>query len=897
MGQRFKSVYFADAPKSNGQGALTLAFNARDETLYEHIRALSSQEIREHLGHLTHREVVAAAQAENLAINTYCVRMLRQVYQHISLEKHPRDRSAPAIGKDPIISGVSATFRGGRSEPLHDWFPYLEGYSPGFVEQAIREFAPTATRVLDPFGGLGTTPLTAAAMGCDSFYCELNPVLQFVTTAKIEVLTLDISERRRLAKLVRELSAEVSIRIQGCTPDVQLSDCYREVFGDSKFFAEPVYLDILRARSAIDLLSCSSPLVSRLLTVAVLATLVPSSLTIRRGDLRFKTAGELLGRTAAFCEILKGRLLRIADDLEALIEIKKSPTLVAEDARKLASLTPLDADVVVTSPPYLNGTNYFRNTKIELWFLRCLRSREDLADFRLRAVTAGINDVTKAKLKDSVPRQAQDVVTRLVADAYDRRIPRMVSAYFLEMQGIFSAVRKHLVPNSTLLLDIGDSAYGKIHVATDRVLSEILQELGFSLRREVVLRKRLSRSGVSLSQVLLVFHLKGAGRSIRTNACGDLSREWRKPWRNFKVKLPHQAAEYSKRNWGNPLHSLCSYQGKMKPSLAFHLIKTFVPFGGKMLDPFGGVGTIAFEGALAGRKTWSFDISPAAHVIAAAKLGMPNLDEVEKVLKDLDTFIQKKTVSDAEFSAATEIRFNGALSNYFAPRTFLEILLARRFFAQKVTRSESELLVMACLLHILHGNRPYALSRRSHPITPFAPTGSLDYRALMPRLREKVARSLAVPRAELFEPGRALFQDATSWWPREVKDLDAIVTSPPFFDSTRFYLANWMRLWFCGWELDDFRKKPSTFVDERQKRGFHIYEPIFRQSRERLKTGGVLVMHLGKSAKCDMLTELTKVARRWFAIVDSYVEDVQHCESHGIRDKGSVSEHQYLILQ
>jgi hypothetical protein len=52
-------------------------------------------------------------------------------------------------------------------------------------------------------------------------------------------------------------------------------------------------------------------------------------------------------------------------------------------------------------------------------------------------------------------------------------------------------------------------------------------------------------------------------------------------------------------------------------------------------------------------------------------------------------------------------------------------------------------MVPACLLHILQGNRPYALSRRSHPITPFAPTGPAEYRPLLPRLREKVARSLA----------------------------------------------------------------------------------------------------------------------------------------------------------
>lgn len=60
---------------------------------------------------------------------------------------------------------IQATYRGGAADPLHDWYPYLEGYSPDFVNNTLRTFAPAATRVLDPFAGTGTTPLTAASSG------------------------------------------------------------------------------------------------------------------------------------------------------------------------------------------------------------------------------------------------------------------------------------------------------------------------------------------------------------------------------------------------------------------------------------------------------------------------------------------------------------------------------------------------------------------------------------------------------------------------------------------------------------------------------------------------------------------------------------------------------------
>jgi hypothetical protein len=253
--------------------------------------------------------------------------------------------------------------------------------------------------------------------------------------------------------------------------------------------------------------------------------------------------------------------------------------------------------------------------------------------------------------------------------------------------------------------------------------------------------------------------------------------------------------------------------------------------------------------------------------------------------------------SEREKLSAKQIRFNSELEEYFHPRTLEEILLARQFFRLHRPDSASHRLVMASLLHILHGNRPYSLSRRSHPITPFSPTGPKEYRPLIPRLREKVERGLEAALPLEFVEGKIFECDATLWWPQEVDQLDAVITSPPFFDSTRFHLANWMRLWFAGWERSDFDARPRSFVDERQKISFRVYEPVFRQARERLRPGGVVVLHLGRSIKCDMAAKLEEFATPWFRVVDRFLENVEHCESHGIRDKGTVTAHQFLVLK
>ena len=374
--------------------------------------------------------------------------------------------------------------------------------------------------------------------------------------------------------------------------------------------------------------------------------------------------------------------------------------------------------------------------------------------------------------------------------------------------------------------------------------------------------------------------------------------DWWDSWIEFKSTLPHQQEPYSKRSWGNNLHSLCSFPGKLKPAIAHHLVNIFVPEDGTMVDPFAGVGTIPFEGALQGRKAYGYDLSPHAYVISKAKLQVTSATETNAVIQSLEEYFESNTPSEEAYETVSEFGLNGDIEEYYHEDTLEEVLLAREYFLSHPLDelSPSELLVMASLLHILHGNRPYALSRRSHPITPYAPSGDFEYRPVIPRIEDKVERSLKADISFNFKEGNAFQVDSTRWWPLEVDELDAIITSPPFYDSTRFYSQNWLRLWFAGWEPEDFGLKPTEFIDKRQKNSFKVYEPFLRQSRERLKKDGVLVFHLGKSDQCDMAKEIRSVAEPWFENYDILDESVVHLEKHGVEDKGSTTNHMYLVL-
>ena len=877
--QEFKSIYFSDIREDSASSkSLTLAFSEQEQDLFESIKHLSSYDIRKLIGVGTFSDLETKAEKEGLSVNRYCIWKIKKEFNNKGKKKEFR--------LDPIHT----TFQSSKQIPLQNWYPYLEGYAPDFVKYIIQNYLPDNAKVIyDPFSGTGTTPLVASELEYTAYYSEVNPLLQVLTKTKSSARSS--KNRLKIIITLEDLLPNLKKDILAQEEDQELKNSYIKTFKKSKFFDEKVFSYILKTRTYLNQIYFKNVLASELLVIATLGSLVENSHLKRQGDLRFRRGKELdeLKQTDFF-ETLILKLKRIIEDLK-IIKTSPAPILITEDARTVGKLPFLGIDAVITSPPYLNGTNYFRNTKIELWFLGYLKSPENLSNFRRLAVTAGINDVSlkrKKKVDDIVLSKLLSVLEK---KAYDKRIPKMVNDYFADMKVIFTGIKRQLNKKAVLAIDLGDSIYGGVHVKTDEIFIRILSEIGYTFDRSVTLRKRQSNNGQELKQILLLFKNKDTVKTVKQKKS-----YWEQNWNYFKEKMPHHEGPMAKRNWGDPIHSLCSYQGKLKPSIANQLISTFVPENGLILDLFGGVGTIPLEAALQNKRSFSFDISPAAIAISRAKLEMPSTRKIEQILVDLESFIKKNSISKDEIQIEGQFGLNKTIKDYFHSDTLKEILLARKYFKQNGYTTPEHALVLSALMHILHGNRPYALSRRSHGITPFAPTGEFEYKNTLKKLREKIDRTLIDIKRNNFQPGVVYYQDATKTWPEEVRDLDAIITSPPFFDSTRFYAANWMRLWFAGWNNTHFKTEPINFIDELQKKDLSVYDGIFMQARERLKEGSVFVMHLGKSYKCDMAKTLSERAKRWFNVYDIFEESVENGESHGIKDRGSVKIHQYLIL-
>jgi hypothetical protein len=350
--------------------------------------------------------------------------------------------------------------------------------------------------------------------------------------------------------------------------------------------------------------------------------------------------------------------------------------------------------------------------------------------------------------------------------------------------------------------------------------------------------------------------------------------------------LPYKKGEYASRSWGHPWHSLVSYPSKLKPSIAYYLVQLFSREGERILDPFSGVGTIPFEACSQGRVGIGSDLSPVAFHATRAKLEPPTIEEATRQLWELEKYI-------TDHKADVKPDVEEEIISFYHSETLREILAARQFFLLKKGANYS--FVMACTLHILHGNRPYALSRRSHNIMPWPPKGPTIYKPLLRSLRDKVSRMLNTPPPMSFTRGEALQYDATKLTLKD-ETIDGILTSPPFYGNRDFLRMNRIRLWFCGWNYDTQKEMKSIFLEH--EKDIRVYDSVFKEFHRLLRSDSVCVMHLGVVKDFDMAKELRPIAEsRGFKTYEPIYEDTSALESHGIRDRGATAKHQFLIFR
>lgn len=387
-------------------------------------------------------------------------------------------------------------FAGNRQRPIHRWYPFVEGYSADLVEWGLAVSGQDNPRIIDPFGGSGTTSLTAAEQGLDSWFCEVNPYLAWLADVKVNQ-TCHVTEAEQLAPLAELLALAESDSI----PREPTSDApLLATEGKRAYFPDGVAKQVVATLEWLD--SHTDGAVREVGRAAVVVSLVPSSCMIRRTDLRRRIASDPSPKP--FAEALATTLRMVIEDLRAdRPQWTAMATQLADDVRALSVPADLQFDLIITSPPYLNGTNYCRNTKLELLALGLIADEAGLSRYRTDSITAGINNVSKRRATPDAIDEVEVVAEQLDEKAYDIRIPALVRGYFSDMRRALKVLRDAAADDGALLLDIGDSRFAGVHVPTHELLVTVGEQVGWHHIETIPVRERRSYDGSPLVQVVL----------------------------------------------------------------------------------------------------------------------------------------------------------------------------------------------------------------------------------------------------------------------------------------------------------------------------------------------------------------------------------------------------------
>jgi methylase of polypeptide subunit release factors len=255
-------------------------------------------------------------------------------------------------------------------------------------------------------------------------------------------------------------------------------------------------------------------------------------------------------------------------------------------------------------------------------------------------------------------------------------------------------------------------------------------------------------------------------------------------------------------------HQLAPYIGKMKSTMAKELIVSYSKTGDLVLDPFAGSGAIALESLIARRSVICTDINPYAITLTNAKIMAPqSAEDASKKADELLDQASKVTRHSIEGTPAW-------VKQFFHPQTLQEII---NF--SKIVRDNDDFFLMACLLGILHHQRPGFLSYPSSHLVPYLrtqkfPKGQFPelytYRPLRIRLMKKIERVYKRPvRIDASLLKKCQRADIRSFKGLNSGCIDAIITSPPYMDALDYARDNRLRLWFLG--IQDYKSLDTGF--------------------------------------------------------------------------------------
>lgn len=708
----------------------------------------------------------------------------------------------------------------------HDIHPYPAKFIPQIPRTLIRLLSLRGERVWDPFGGSGTTALEAILMGRCALSTDVNPIAKVIGEAKTVTLTKEQDDL--IADFIEQLSllSKNSARLES-ELNLHHEDYYLYIPAIpnlEEWFHANAVKELAYLRWRID--SLIFPQAIALANAALSKTILRAS--YQDGETRYarkprevKTGSVIHlyidNLSAALSKVRQlGPLLRFREAEFRTIDLRTAA--VTSRADNPHALTRNSVDLVVTSPPYPNTTDYHLYHRFRLFWLgydpRSLAHKEIGSHLRHQKEGSGFD------------------------------------AYLEEMTCCLSRIIEVLRPGRYAVLVVGDGVFGGQVYRSVEHIKQAAEELGFEvvgiidrhihttkrsfisaarrLKSESLLVLRKSNSEVKLSligppyklwpyedilrkrevEALIgpqVIHRKARNLEINASAlvldkirrltfthgflAPEISREctWQAVLENGDTAIEKS----QKKDPKYATHGIHAYKGKFYPQLAKSLFNLAqLEPGQTVLDPFCGSGTVLLESYLNGLRGFGTDINILAVKIARVKTEILDVDPYlrDRILSRFQDRLENCDASEKWVSMFSETS-RAELLSWF-PVTVLAKLgwLFHQIeqVSEPCVREFLEVIVSSIVRDVSQQDpKDLRIRRREQPIED-APVFELFKRRLAElrgRLLHFSERVNGSP--HLLIPARAVEGDCrdTHVFQRNQigpGSIDAVVTSPPY---------------------------------------------------------------------------------------------------------------------
>jgi DNA modification methylase len=426
--------------------------------------------------------------------------VLKEDVRKKNINNSPKKNGSSDIDSKPYLDELgiliedetqAIQFRDNNDYHIHRWTPYIQGFSASFVQSTLdkHKYDYVEPKILDPFSGSGTVVVQSKVNGLYAFGNEINPWMADVANVKVNALKINTLKLRSFLnnlRFTRKVKAPSFLQ-------------------NTKHFDEKILSELRKLKYSINNsgIDKEDAYTQKSLEVAFASILIPCSNLKRSPCLGYKKGKIVYPKMVK--ELFIDKINEIISDVE---EVRQNSSFRIDDSRIVLSSSGTykyqdTFDLVITSPPYMNGMDYAINYKIEMSWLDFVDSHAELKKIKEEMVVC--DNVSKKLIRDFGEDNTRYTNTWIetikkninqnieIRGSYRRLdMAEIVHKYFDDMYKIMKNVISSINKGGRFVLVVGDSLIVDEYVPTDLILAKIGVELGMEIESLVKARNRRS---------------------------------------------------------------------------------------------------------------------------------------------------------------------------------------------------------------------------------------------------------------------------------------------------------------------------------------------------------------------------------------------------------------------